>query len=217
MNTRIMLPVLALLSGSRACLATPEQAVWHHEMLIGASEDMYFVWVAEWGQPGSYYSSWETVTIEVRRLSDRELVETHPILSSTESYDHEEERWILRQEPAPVFDIAGFLLENKASPAFPEELPEGIAILDTALVITRDSLTATVLTADQVLGQIPGPGSDARVAGAFMVSPTGGHSGEMPVFVAVLGNTAAGDDSWTQNLLLVPRQEIMRAWLSIRP
>jgi hypothetical protein len=70
-----LLLLLVLIGHSGPAWASPTAATWRREILLGTNAEHYFVWVAEWGQPGSYFGASASVMMEKRRLWDSEVVE----------------------------------------------------------------------------------------------------------------------------------------------
>lgn len=217
----LLLCVVALQSWPGSSGATPNPAAWRRETLLGANSAFFFVWVANWAQPGSHYQSSESAFIEKVRFADRRVVESHQVLGASVKYAFDEDVWESEYEELPEFDLTGFMRENRVSPAFSTDLhwlDWEVVIRDGELVLTEDGLSATILTGEEIADQIPEVGEgyeEPEVVGCQTVSPTGQETAKAMLFFLVQLNSAYWDDDWSEVLLLVPSEKVELARKSI--
>lgn len=190
--------------------ATPGAASWRREVLLGANDDFYFVWVAKWSQPGSHYTSRESVTVHTARFDNNVAVDSVLVLAAHHTFIQSQGPWEASYSELPQFDLAQFLSENRIRPAFTSEWPKDVAIEDGALVVRGEFGSKVVLTRSEIGELVPSIGRDPHIVQCQRVRRMN-RSGPLVLFFTIRFNTSHDDDDWTEVLIPVTLEQVQRA------
>jgi hypothetical protein len=184
-------------------MATPEAATWRRQALVGENAEFFFRLVTVSENPAEYYSHRRTLRLEKVRKSDLQVVEQVPLRDVIYTQDAVTSKWTEHStKPAP-FDLGGYMVRNAVHLPFSDDLIRTFAIDSSGVwEVFEDGRTQIAGPAD-LRRQIPSLGDDPRVVGIERTDYEAEKGGKTFVYLRIWSNTAASDDDWSEDLLLV--------------
>lgn len=157
--------------------------------------------------PASYYSHRRSLRLEKVRKVDLKVIEQFPLRDVAYSEDPMTGAQTEHAEALPAFDLAGYLARNAVHLPFSDDLFRfrTFAIDSSGVSEMFEDGRVELVGRSDLVRQIPDLGEEPSVAGIEETDygPTKGETAF--VYLRVWSNTAAGDDNWSEDLLLVNR------------
>lgn len=179
--------------------ATPEEATWRRQTLLGQSAEHFFRYVAARLDPGFYYNYSVTFRLEKVRKSDLRIVESFRLRDVSYSRHPDSLRWSEESGPVSRLDLPSYLAANQVEFAFPNDLIHfrTFAIDSGGVWQVFEDGRIQLATRRELEQQIPMLGESPRVVG---IEETRGATGED--FYLRIESGQYGVD-WSEDLLIV--------------
>jgi len=196
-----MAVLLALIA--RNAMATPEAATWRRQTLVGENAEYFFRFVTVSENPAEYYSHRRTLRLERVRKSDLRVFEQVPLRDVTYTQDPRTDAWTEHSTTPPPFDLSRYLAQNAVHLPFSDDLIRRFSVDSSGVwEVFEDGRVQLARRAD-LRRQIPKLGENPRVVGIERTDYEPAKGGKTFVYLRIWSNSAADDDSWSEDLLLV--------------
>jgi hypothetical protein len=196
----------ALLAGllvlAEIAMATPEEATWRRQTLLGQNAEHFFRYVTASVQPGSYYAYSLSLRLEKVRKSDLRVVESVLLRDVSYSQHPDSVRWSETSAPVPPFDLPRYLKANRVAMAFADDLIHyrTFAIDSAGVWEVFEDGREQLATRKELERQIPALGDDPRVVGIEGTAP---RSGRDDWYLRIESGSSDLDTDWSEDLLII--------------
>jgi hypothetical protein len=200
---RLFLLTVVLTLAAVDSMATPNAATWRRQSLVGENAEYFFRFVTVSENPAEYYSYRRTLQLEKVRKTDLEVVEQVPLRDAIYTQDATTGVWTEHSKALAPFDLAGYLTRNAVHLPFSDDLVRTFSVDSAGVWEVFEDGRVQLAGRSDLQRQIPKLGEDPHVAGIERTDYQPGKGGKATVYLRICSNSAADDDDWSEDLLLV--------------
>jgi hypothetical protein len=136
--------------------ATPSQALWKRETLLGGNKQHFFSMVIEKDYPPYYNQYTERLSVAKYAIATSQLVEKTVIRETIYVDEMMNNQWSTEEQQTSSFDLNQFLQNNQIALAFPSDLGGGqLVIQENGLFLQLKKRLALIRTTAQLHSVIP--------------------------------------------------------------
>jgi hypothetical protein len=136
--------------------ATPSQALWKRETLLGGNKQHFFSMVIEKDYPPYYNQYTERLSVAKYAIATGELVEKIVIRETIYMDEMMNNQWTTEEQRTTSFDLNQFLRDNQIALAFPSDLGGGqLMVQENGLFLQIKKKLAVIRTTAQLHSVLP--------------------------------------------------------------
>ena len=178
-------------------------ATWRRQTLVGENGEYFFRYVTVSEYPAQYYSHRRVLRIEKVRKLDFRVIEQVPLRDVSYVQNMESGVWDEHSEGLPLFDLSGYLTRNAVHLPFSDDLIRTFSIDSSGVWEVFEDGRVELAGRSDLIRQIPSLGEEPRIVGIERTDYEPGKGGKAFVYLRVCSNSAADDEDWSEDLLLV--------------